>query len=54
MFYLWAKCYNKMTTNEKHNINKDKLKCVRMKHKKSPLHKFSLFAFVSGCVLCAK
>lgn len=38
----------KMTTNEKHNINKDKLKCVRMKHKESPLHKFFVSLVHSG------
>lgn len=44
-FIYGAKRHNKMTTNEKHNINKDKLKCVRMKHKESPMHKFFLFRF---------
>lgn len=47
------RCSNKMTTNKKQSINKDKLKCVRMKHKKSPLHKF-LFSFLHFIFLSSK
>lgn len=47
-FIYGEKCYNKMTTNEKHSINKDKLKCVRMEHKESTFERNFLFIHVVG------